>query len=835
MDIERMDISEEMKKAYLDYAMSVIVNRALPDVKDGLKPVQRRIVYAMSEEGHSFSSKFVKCAAVVGEVLKKYHPHGDISVYDALVRMGQDFSLRYLLIDPQGNFGSVDGDPPAAMRYTECRLGKIAQELTGDIDKDTVDFIPNYSGEYQEPKVLPAVIPNVLLNGALGIAVGMATSIPTHNLGELIDGLVFMLDHPDLPPPTHGLLTQYTPFESTATVENLIKIIPGPDFPTGCLIYDTEGIMQYFATGKGKVVQRAKVEIEEGKNGKFTIAIYEIPFMVNKANLVEQIANLVKSKKVDGISDIRDESDRTGMRVAVEIKKDARPQQILNNLFKHTELQKAFNVNMVVLVDGEPKLLTLKMVLEEFIRHRQQIVFRRTLFLLAKAREREHILQGLKIALDHIEEVIKIIRASETPDIAKSKLMEKFKFSEIQATAILDMQLRRLAHLERQKIEEELSAILKMIDGYNLLLSSTQKGLELIKEEFLKIKTKYADPRRTKIIRSEITDFSDEELIKNEKVIVTISEGGYIKRLSQDSYKKQGRGGKGVKGAELKKEDFVYDIRSCSTHDVMYFFTDKGKVYQQRVWEIPDASRQAKGTPIVNLLNIAQDERITEFVNIPKDASFKFLTFVTEKGNVKKTALEDFSNIRTSGIVAITLAADDTLGWVKPTNEGDSLILITAKGKSIKFNQKAQIRQMGRTAAGVRGIKLGAGDKVVGCEIANNSKAELLVVTEKGYGKRTPLFEYPLQKRGGKGVKTAKVSTRNGNVTCTKVLAEIDAGIETDLLITSKEGQVIRLPIKTVAKQSRSTQGVILMRLSKTDSVSAVTLLEQSKTGIIPN
>ena len=828
-----MDISEEMKKAYLDYAMSVIVNRALPDVKDGLKPVQRRVIYAMSEEGHSFSAKFVKCAAVVGEVLKKYHPHGDISVYDALVRMGQDFSLRYLLINPQGNFGSVDGDPPAAMRYTECRLGKIAEELTNDIDKDTVDFIPNYSGEYQEPQVLPAVIPNVLLNGALGIAVGMATSIPTHNLGELMDALAYMLSHvspdilnsPNSPQSPNSILSQYSPFESTATVEDLIKIIPGPDFPTGCIIYDTEGIMQYFATGKGRVVQRAKVEIEEGKGGKFTIAIYEIPYMVNKANLVEQIADLVKNKKVDGISDIRDESDRTGMRVAIEIKKDGRPQQILNNLFKHTELQKAFNVNMVALVNGEPKLLTLKMVLEEFIRHRQQVVFRRTLFLLAKAREREHILQGLKIALDHIEEVIKTIRESDTPEIAKVNLMAKFKFSEIQATAILDMQLRRLAHLERQKIEDELNAILKMIEGYNLLLSSTQKGLELIKEEFLKIKTKYADPRRTKIIRSELTSFSDEELIKEEKVVVTISEGGYIKRLSQDTYKNQGRGGKGVKGAELKKEDFVYDIRSCSTHDIMYFFTDKGKVYKQRVWEIPDASRQAKGTPVVNLLNIAQDEKITEFVNIPKDAAAKFLTFVTQNGNVKRTSLDEFSNIRNSGIMAITLDPTDSLGWVKLTNEKDILIIITAKGKSIKFSQFSQIRQMGRTAAGVRGIKLGVGDKVVGCEIANDEKAELLVVTEKGFGKRTSISEYPLQKRGGKGVKTAKVGARNGNLTCAKLVIDAGGDVETDLLITSKEGQVIRLPVKSVAKQSRSTQGVILMRLGSTDRISAVTLL----------
>ncbi|PIS23166.1 DNA gyrase subunit A [candidate division WWE3 bacterium CG08_land_8_20_14_0_20_40_13] len=833
MEIIKAPISEEMKKAYLDYAMSVIVSRALPDVHDGLKPVQRRIIYAMEEQGMSHSSKYSKCAAVVGEVLKKYHPHGDLSVYDALVRMGQTFSVRYQLVDPQGNFGSVDGDPPAAMRYTECKLTKISQELLADIDKNTVDFIPNYSGEETEPKKLPSIIPNVLLNGGLGIAVGMATSIPTHNLSEVMDALVFMIDKTDssvLENTPMSLITPISPistsqaynnFQSTATTDDLIKCIKGPDFPTGGVIYDQNEILQYFATGKGRVMQRAIAVIEEGKAGKFVIAITEIPYMVNKATLIENIANLVRDKRLDGISDIRDESDRTGMRVAIELKKDARPQQILNNLFKHTEMQKAFNVNMVALVNDEPRLLTMKMILEEFVRHRQKVVFRRTVYLLAKAREREHILQGLKIALDHIDEVIKTIRESETPETAKTSLMKKFGLSEIQSVAILDMQLRRLAHLERQKIEAELNEILSKIADYNKLISSTKLGLEVIKKEFLEIKEKYGDPRKTKIIRSGVTEFSEEELVKEEQVIVTISEEGYIKRIPGDSFKKQIRGGKGVKGAELKKEDSIYDVRGCSTHDTVLFFTNKGKVYQKRVWEIPEASRQAKGTPAVNLLNIASDEDITEFLSIPKDSKAKYLFFTTEKGVVKKTSHEEFSNIRTSGIAAISLDADDTLGWVKLVDDKDKIILISAKGKSIKFDQFKQIRPMGRTAAGVRGIRLGTDDKVVGCEVVSDGNGHILVVTENGFGKKTPLADYPTQGRGGKGVKTAKITAKNGPITSVKLIPNN----EMDILITSKGGQVIRLSADKIATQSRSTQGVILMRLDKGDKVSAVTLL----------
>jgi len=830
MDILKSPISEEMKKAYLDYAMSVIVSRALPDVHDGLKPVQRRIIYAMKEQGMVYSSKYSKCAAVVGEVLKKYHPHGDLSVYDALVRMGQNFSLRYLLVDPQGNFGSVDGDPPAAMRYTECRLAKISEELLLDIDKNTVDFVPNYSGEEEEPQKLPAIIPNVLLNGSIGIAVGMATSIPTHNLGELIDALNYLISKVD---PTVISSKQpedaYTRFESLASVNELMKYIKGPDFPTGGIIYDKDEILQYFATGKGRVVQRAKAEIEEGKGGKFTIAISEIPYMVNKATLIETIANLAREKKVEGISDIRDESDRTGLRIVIELKKDSKPQQVLNNLFKKTEMQKAFNVNMVALVNGEPHLLNLKMILEEFVRHRQIVVFRRTKFLLNKAKEREHILQGLKIALDHIDAIIKTIRESESVDNAKVALMKNFTLSEIQSLAILEMQLKKLAHLERKKIEDELQETLKLIDGYNKLLSSTSLGLETIKEEFAKIKEKYNDPRKTVIISEKAQEFSDEELVKEEQVIVTLSKEGYIKRLPEDTFKKQDRGGKGVKGADLKKEDSLYDVRSCSTLDTILFFTDKGKVYQKRVWEIGEATRQSKGTPVVNLINISSDEKITEFLGIPKLTQAKYLFFATTKGNVKKSALEEFSNIRSSGIVAINLEENDTLGWVKLTEDTHKVMLVSQMGKAIKFNQ-GQIRCMGRTATGVRGIKLNKDDFVVGCETVSSDTGDLLVISTKGRGKKTPLSNYPLQKRGGKGVKTAKVTAKNGVLTAIKYLQDNQG----DLLITSKEGQAIRLPVGQIASQSRGTQGVILMRLSGADEVSAITVLTNN-TSNTPN
>jgi DNA gyrase subunit A len=645
-----------------------------------------------------------------------------------------------------------------------------------------------------------------------------------------MDALVFMIDSVDTSILNKTLDTPYNPnfspfpyavFQSLGTVEDLLKHIKGPDFPTGGIIYQDEGIVQYFATGKGRVVQRAVAKIEEGKGGKYVIAVTEIPFMVNKATLIENIANLTREKKLDGVSDIRDESDRSGMRIAIELKKDSRPQQILNNLFKHTEMQKAFNVNMVALVNDEPRLLTLKMILEEFVRHRQVVVFRRTLYLLEKAREREHILQGLKIALDNIDQVIATIRQSETPEIAKVALMSKFKLSEIQSLAILDMQLRKLAHLERQKIEDELKEILAKIEEYTKLASSTKLGLEVIRQEFLQIKDKYADKRKTAIISAQVEEFREEELVKEEQVIITISEGGYLKRIPEESFKKQDRGGKGVKGADLKKEDSIYDVRGCSTHDTIMFFTNKGKVYQKRVWEVPEASRQAKGIPAVNLINLDSGELITEFVTIPKNSSAKYLFFATEKGIVKKTEIADFSNVRNSGIVAIKLDDMDTLGWVKLVNDQDDIMLISAKGKAIRFNQTKQIRPMGRAASGVRGIKLGVGDKVVGCEVISNNSGFILVVTEKGYGKKTPLGDYPTQGRGGKGIKTANVTSKNGNITSAKLIPSPDM----DILIASKSGQVIRLSADKVATQSRSTQGVILMRLDLGDRVSVVTLL----------
>jgi len=829
-------ISKEAKKAYLNYAMSVIVSRALPDVHDGLKPVQRRVIYAMRDQGITHSSRFTKSAAVVGEVLKKYHPHGDTSVYDAMVRMGQDFSLRYLLITPQGNFGSIDGDSPAAMRYTETKLSKIAGELLSDIDKDTVDFIPNYSGEYLEPKKLPSKIPNVLLNGAIGIAVGMATSIPTHNLGEVIDALIFMLDSPEpltiLPTNNANLAPPYypyTPFESLATVKDILKFIKGPDFPTGGIIYGKEGIKQYFATGKGRVVQRAKIEIEEFKNGKVAIIVKEIPFMVNKANLIAKIADMVREKKIDGITDLRDETSRNEIRIFIGLRKDVRPQRILNNLYKHTELQKSFNANMVALVNGEPKLLTIKMILEEFIRHRQIVVFKRTVFLLKKAKEREHILLGLKIALDNIDAVIETIRKSQTSEIAKNNLIERFRLSEIQATAILDMQLRKLAALERKKIEDELAEIVKKIKECIELLQSTKGGLLVVKQELITIKNQYSDGRKTKIISSEAEDFEEEELIKKEDIVITISKAGYVKRLTQDTYKKQIRGGKGIKGAGLKKEDVITGIKSCTTHNDILFFSNLGKVYKQKAWEIPEASRQAKGTPIVNVLDLSSNETITEFLplNIKNTSAYVFMG--TTNGTIKRVALENFSNIRTSGIRAINLQEGDNLGWASITTGKDSVILVTRKGKSIKFSEK-DVRLMGRTASGVRGMRLSQNDLIVSMVTLNETSADknspkpqLLIVTSKGYGKKTFVAQYPKQKRGGSGVKTANVTSKNGNVVSAKLVKE---GTD-DLIIISTHGQVIRVPIKDITTQSRNTQGVIIMRLSKNDEISSIALVNK--------
>lgn len=726
--IIKADISKEMQKAYLDYAMSVIVSRALPDVRDGLKPVQRRIIYAMQDQNMQVSGKFHKCAAVVGEVMKKYHPHGDASIYDALVRMGQDFTLRYPLIFPQGNFGSIDGDSPAAFRYTECKLQKIAEELYKDIDKETVNHVVN-DLQVEEPVYLPSVLPNLLLNGVTGIAVGMATNIPPHNLGEIIDGLELLInkatnigpeptdediiDVIDSKEPDSPALLNYrlkvtkTDFVSAATVEDLTQFIKGPDFPTGGTIYDQKEILQMYATGRGRVVTRAKMEIEETKAGRTRIIVTEIPYQVIKATLVSKIAALVHEKKIKDIAELRDESNREGMRIVIELKKDAIVKKVQNQLYKYTPLQNTFNTNMVALLNGEPKLMTLKIILEEFLKHRQEIVVKRTLFLLKKVKSREHVLQGLKIALDNLDEVIKLIRASKDAETAKTGLMSKFALSHIQAQAILDMQLRKLAALERKKIEDELAEIVNTIEGFEALLGSPQLIINEVKNELLEIKQKYADERHTKVVKGKIGEIADEDLIPNEQCIITISENGYIKRLNENIYKKQGRGGKGVKGQELKEEDVVNTIRLCETHDYALFFTNTGKVYKLRIWEIPETGKSSKGTALVNFLNIRQSEYVQSMLTLTPaqmEAEQGFIFFGTELGRVKKTSMNDFANIRTSGIIAINLTEGDNLAWVRITKGQDDIILTTKMGMSIRFNEN-DVRQMGRAAAGVTGIK----------------------------------------------------------------------------------------------------------------------------------
>jgi len=818
----RTPISDEMQKSYLDYAMSVIVARALPDARDGLKPVQRRIIYAMHEQGMHYNDRYQKCAAVVGEVLKKYHPHGDTSVYEALVRMGQDFSLRYPLIDGQGNFGSIDNDPPAAMRYTESRLSKISDDLLLDIDKETVDFVPNYSGDYTEPPLLPALIPNLLLNGATGIAVGMATNIPPHNLGEIVDALTFLIDKTENP--------ETLDFSSIATIEELLNFIKGPDFPTGGFIYNQKDILQTYATGRGRILTRARAIIEEEKNGKFCIVVTEIPYQVYKSALIEKIAELVHDKKIDGISDLRDESNKEGIRVVIELRKDAAPKLILNLLYKHTDMQKAFNSNFVALINNEPRIMNLKTILEEFVKHRQVVVGRRTKFLLKKAQEREHILQGLKIALDHIDAVINTIRASKDADSARKALMEKFGLTEIQANAILEMQLRRLAALERQKIEDELAAIIKEIGDLKEILNSPKRVLSIIKEEILKLKEKYGDERRTKVIKGGVDTPEEEDLVKQEDVVLTVTESGYIKRLSVDTYKRQGRGGKGIKGSGLKEEDKVDKILIANTHDNILVFTNKGKVYSIKAWDVPEAARTSKGTSIANLLNVEQSEKINAVLPISKDAPGNpFLFMTTQKGVVKKTALSEFQNIRSSGIIAIKLEEEDSLEWVHITRGGDTLLLVTKNGMSIRFSEK-DVRSMGRVSAGVRGIKLREGDKVIGSNAIKNEgkEQEVLVLSQNGYGKKTSLAEYKIQNRGGGGILTYRTTEKTGKIIGASTVEENTEGI----LITSEKGQIIRISSKDVPNLGRATQGVRLIKLSTGDrAISFTTLHEETPNG----
>lgn len=833
--INQTEIINEMQKSYLDYSMSVIVARALPDVRDGLKPVHRRILYAMHTTGLHHSSKYKKSASVVGEVLGKYHPHGDSSVYEALVRLAQDFSMRYTLVDGQGNFGSIDGDPAAAMRYTECRLDGIADEMLLDIEKDTVNFIPNFDGTINEPVYLPAKLPNLLLMGSEGIAVGMATKIPPHNLTELVNAIIFLITkakigkHEPAKPGEPPVNKAKPPMTFDASLEELMQFVTGPDFPTAGAIYDINEIRNAYATGRGKIVMRGKAEIEEMGNGKSMIGITELPYQVNKANLVAKIADLVKDKKLDGISDLRDESDRRGIRVVVELKRDAQPNKVLNNLYKYTELQSTFPVNIVALVDGTPRTLTLREILEEYLKHRHEVIYRRSEFELKQAKAREHILEGLKIAVDHIDEVIQIIKKAKDSDDAKVKLMARFKLSDLQTTAILDMQLRRLAALERQKIEDELAMIRETIAYLEDLLAHPEKVLKVINDELLKLKEKYGDNRRTRVYKSKVGELSDEQLIPNEETLITMTETGYIKRLPRGTFKLQERGGKGVIGMSTKEEDAIDKLVAAQTHDNMLFFTEKGKVYQVRVWDVPEASRQSKGQAVVNLINIESSEKVTSILtyslkrNEQKEQGVAFILMATKKGIVKKTKLSEYENIRRNGLVSIKLESGDELAWAKLTSGNDDILLVTHDGKSIRFSE-SEVRHTGRDTMGVRGILLKPDDYVVSMEVINDEtkKADFLTIMEKGIGKKTAVSGFPKQKRGGQGVKVAEIKEKTGKVVVSQM---VPANCE-EVIFTSTKGQVVKLPLKSIPQLSRATSGVILMRFAdKHDTVAAATCL----------
>jgi len=818
--INKTEITREMKKAYLDYAMSVIVQRALPDVRDGLKPVHRRILYAMHEMGLSHSAKYSKSAKIVGEVMGKYHPHGDMPIYDALVRLAQDFALRYPLIDGQGNFGSMDGDPPAAMRYTEARMAGITSEMLFDLDKETVDYLENFDATLKEPVFLPAKLPNLLLMGSEGIAVGMATKIPPHNLSEVIDAITFTIDKTRF-----GKIVgdEVPSLSSDVTIDALLEFIKGPDFPTAGTIYDINEIKNVYMTGRGRILIRGRAEIEDIGQGKSAIIITELPYQVNKALLVARIAELAKEKKIDGISDLRDESDRHGMRVVVELKRDAAPRKVLNNLFKHTSLQTTFPANVVALVNGTPQTLNLKTIIEEYLKHRFSVVKRRSEYELRVARARLHILEGLKIAVDNIDAVIKTIRESKTQEEAKENLMKKFRLSDLQATAILDLQLRRLAALERQKIEEEYEMVKETIAYLEDLLANPQKILKAVKEELTKVKEKYGDTRRTKVLKSRVGEFSDEDLIPNEPTVLTLTETGYIKRQSLTSFKTQHRGGKGIKGMTTKEEDNIAHIRYSETHDNILFFTNRGKVYQIRAYDISESSRTSKGTAIVNLLNIEQGEKVESFISYGKEDRSEYIFLTTRKGTVKKSRIKDFENIRRNGIVAIKLDKGDELVWSKLTVGENEIILATRNGKAIRFSEKS-VRPTGRATMGVRGIKLDGDDVVIGMDVINKADdADLLTIMENGLGKKTSCKLFRGQSRGGKGVKVAKVTSKTGKV----AFAQVIPNNCEELIITSKRGQIVKLELKSVPRLARDTQGVILMRYSNpNDHVASATFVE---------
>lgn len=804
-NIEPREITDELRDAYLDYAMSVIVSRALPDVRDGMKPVQRRILWAMWDTGLSHDSKPKKSANVVGEVLGKYHPHGDSPVYDALARMAQDFSLRYPLVDGQGNWGSVDGDPPAAMRYTEARLSKIASELLTDIEKETVDWQPNYDNSREEPLFLPARLPNLIINGAVGIAVGMATSIPPHNLAEVAAAIGYLSEHPD------------------ADVDDLMRFIPGPDFPTGGMLFDAQSIRDAYSTGKGSITMRAAAEIEERKSGSFQIVINEIPYQVNKSDLILRIADLVQSKKIEGIRDVRDESDREGLRIVIELKNDSAPQKVLNQLFQYTELQKNFYINMLALVNGiQPQVLSLKEILSEYLEHRKIVIRRRTEFDLKKAREREHILEGLAIALASIDRVIETIKKSKDKDDARANLIKKFKLSEIQANAILETRLQTLAALERQKIEDELKEKKALIKGLELILKQPKKITELIVKDLEMLKTQFSETRRTKITASELKEFNEEDLVPQEEVILTLTEDGYIKRMVPTAFRAQKRGGKGLIGFELRDEDQIHQIVTADSHDNVLFFTDRGKAFQTKVYEIPMASRTAKGKALHNFLEIPTTEHVTAILTYgKKDTGYLFMT--TVDGMVKKTPLKDFENVRRTGIIAITLK-NDVLRWVRLTSGTDEIVCATAKGQAIRFNEK-DVRSTGRTASGVRAIRLRRGDLVAGTAIIKKEKASekrnLLIVTAHGFAKQTQIKEYKLQRRGGGGIKTAKITDKTGAVIGAHM---IDQEME-EVIAFSSKGQALRTPLGTIRSAGRATQGVRIMNLEKGDSLIGIVCL----------
>ena len=797
-NIRPVSIVDEMTGAYLDYSMSVIVSRALPDVRDGLKPVHRRVLYAMEDMGLQSTKAFRKCAGTVGEVLKSYHPHGDVAVYDALVRMAQSWSMRYPLVLGQGNFGSQDDDPPAAMRYTEAKMAAIADELLRDIDKNTVDFAPNYDNQTEEPTVLPARLPNLLLNGSTGIAVGMATNIPPHNLNEVCSGVIHLIDNPE------------------ATTEELARIIRGPDFPTGGIIHGREGIRNTYLNGRGRVVVRARTNFEQTEKGRTSIIVTELPYQVNKAELVKKIAELARDKKIEGISEVRDESDRNGMRMYIELKRDASPESVLNTLFKYTAMQSAFNANMLALVDKQPRTLRLKDFLQYHINHREVVITRRTKFELAKAEARRHILEGLKIALDHLDQVIATIRGSQTTDEALTNLRQQFAFSEEQGRAILDMRLARLAALERQKIEEELKEVLQHIDYYNMLLSDINEIRKLIKSDLKELMEKYGDPRRSEIVESETGEFRNEDLIPNEEVVVTLTEKGYIKRLPSNTYRAQRRGGRGITGMVTREDDVVQHLLVAHSHDSLLFFTDRGRVFQLRVYELPDTGRTAKGEHLINLISIEQRERITAIVQVPKGVSRDFMIVATKKGEVKKTAMEEFEVVRRNGLIAMDLEEDDELIGAKLARTDDDVLMITAQGSAIRFTV-AELRSASRTSGGVRGIRLGKDNTVVSLNLTP-ANSELLVVTEFGYGKCTPIDDYPLQTRGGGGVLTAKVTDKTGRVATARILTEKDS----DLVIISASGVVIRMDVANIIRGGRATQGRRMMNLAGGDTVVAV-------------